>query len=168
MEENKNHEKTNGHEDGHKSHDTKKCCGLNCKCSGQGQLIAKIVLAVVIVLALLWVGAAFGSKRGERFESLNQGQGNYFAPGARGGEKAGGCALREAGGCGREVGGTAACAGCANANKQGSGEAGGCQFMRDQILNSQEAQAPGVNVPPTPITNSPVPGGTQSPAAPIQ
>jgi len=160
MEENKNHEKSEGHEGGHKGHDSKKCCGLNCKCSGQGHMIAKIFLAIIIVFALLWVGAAFGSRRSERFANFNQGQGNYFAPGVRGGEKAGGCALREAGGCDREVGGAAACAGCANANRQGGGEAGGCQFMKDQTQTNNSLNPTGTQTPgaPTPL----------APVAPIQ
>ena len=161
MEENKNHEKNDAHGESHKGHDSKKCCGLTCKCSGRGHLIVKIILAIIIILTLLWIGAALGAKNNDRFASFNRNQDNYFAPGVRGSEKAGGCAFRETGGCGfRETSG-AACAGCANASKQTIGETGGCQFMHDQILNNQGAQIPSVNTSSNPIDNLPVPGTIQ-------
>ncbi len=166
MEENKNQEKNEGHEESHKGHDNKKCFGFSCKFGCRGHLIVKIFVAVIIVFALLGIGAALGSRHNNRFDSFNRNQDNYFAPGVRGGEKAGGCALSETGGCGqREASGGAACAGCANANKQGSGEAGGCQFIHDQAINNQGSQAPGVNAPLTPKNNLPVPTGTQTPGA---
>jgi hypothetical protein len=71
MEENKSQEKHEGHSD-------RKCHGLNCHCGSLGHKVAKIALAVIIVIILLSIGAALGARRSARFYNFDQQNGIGF------------------------------------------------------------------------------------------
>lgn len=135
MEGNKNHEKKDGHECCH-GHEGKKACGLSCKCNGVGFTIAKIVLAVIMVLALLSIGMALGIRRGERFSNYNRSDFKQFERGSRSGGQEFGCANR---GDASNVG----CAACAN--KQVNGAVEGCPLMRG---NQNDAS---IQIPAAPL-----------------
>ncbi|MFZ4631775.1 MAG: hypothetical protein ACOYL8_01040 [Patescibacteria group bacterium] len=100
----------------------KSCCGdkkslsLMNKCCPMGHKIMKIVLAVIIVLTLLCIGARFGERHSERFGNY-EGRGSMMGYGSRG-----------------DFQGNSAHGGCQKMNKefnQENGAQGGCQYSRE-------------------------------------
>jgi len=72
MEETKHVEKTEAHE-GHHGHRGHHCHGMMCKCGPMGHKFIKLVLAIFLVILLLSIGAAMGSRHSYR----NYGYGSY-------------------------------------------------------------------------------------------
>ncbi|MFA5024497.1 MAG: hypothetical protein WC523_06110 [Patescibacteria group bacterium] len=72
MEEEKKHEVKDGHKFCH-------CLDGHCGCKSTGHKVVKIILALAVVIALLSIGAAFGSRasrwHGENYYSFGRGCG---------------------------------------------------------------------------------------------
>lgn len=72
MEEEKKHEVKDGHKLCH-------CLDGHCGCKSTGHKVVKVILALAVVIALLSIGAAFGSRashwRGENYNGFGRGCG---------------------------------------------------------------------------------------------
>ena len=156
MEEVKNHEK----KEGSCFH---RCLSGHCSNCSWGHKLAKIVIAVIIVGALLCIGAAFGS-RNSRFGDRSDLMMNGFRQGNVGGQG------NFSGGCGRQNESGKFCQGDRMMNQQQGNQEFGVGCSQGTKCNNQNCplnQAGQVNNPAGPNTPAPlVPGGAVIP--PIQ
>lgn len=154
MEEVKNHEKKEGSCFRH-------CLGGNCHNCSWGHKIAKIVIVVIIVGALICIGAALGSRNsrlGDRGDLMM----NSFCQGKVGGQ--GNCS----GGCGRQNDSGKFCQGNRMMNQQQDNQefgAGCSQGAKCNNANCPLNQAGQVNNPAGPIDSAPfIPVNTSTPS----